>query len=157
MIHILFYGNWTFFWICPVASSGQRKTRKNTQAALSAEVAELKEHVKDICPRHFPGGPAKTLPGGEAAWQIHWPTLFLHCCEVKQALNMLGRAEMEVVVQHQVASVQLLRRCFTEYSGHEAFMVILVRHAMIARPRLKGKQSPYEDANHEGDAAFSAK
>ena len=87
-----------------------------------------------------PGGPAQALPGGAAAWQIHWPTLFVHCCEVKQALNMLGRADMEVAVQHRVASLRMLRHCFVEYSGHDPFMVVLVRHAMTAPARLSGKQ-----------------
>ena len=85
-------------------------------------------------------GPTQALPGGAAAWQIHWPTLFVHCCEVKQALNMLGRADMEVAVRHRSASMRLLQHCFTGYSGPDPFMVVLVRHAMTYRKRLSWKQ-----------------
>ena len=95
-----------------------------------------------------PGGPRLALPGGAAAWQIHWPSLFLHCCEVKQTLNALGRAGVEVAIQHRVASSQLLRHLFGGYSDHDPFMVVLVRHAMTARVRLKEKQPPskaYDD------------
>ena len=115
------------------------------QAALHA----VGRMVRAMNPRPaVPGGPALALPGGAAAWQIHWPSLFVHCCEAKQTLNALGRAGVEMATQHHVASPQLLRHLFVGYSGHDPFMVVLVRHVMTARVRLKQKQPPskaYDD------------
>lgn len=114
--------------------------------ALQGHVQEAAAHAARIMVKAMgarpaaPGGPTQALPGGAAAWQIHWPTLFVHFCEVKQALNKLGRAGVEVAVQHRVACPQLLRQCFAEYSGTDPFMVALVRHAMTARARLSWKQ-----------------
>ena len=95
-----------------------------------------------------PGGPVSALPGGAAAWQIHWPSLLVHCCEVKQTLNVLGRAGVEVATRHRMASPGLLRHLLGGHSGHDPFMVVLARHAMTARVRLNQKQPPsktYDD------------
>ena len=91
-----------------------------------------------------PGGPVLAFPGRAAAWQIHWPSLFVHCCEAKQTLNAFGRASVEIVTQHRTASSKVLQHLFGGYSGNDPFMMVLVRHAMTARVRLWRKQPQIE-------------
>ena len=91
-----------------------------------------------------PRGPELAFPGGAAAWQIHWPSLFMHCCEVKQTLNAFGRARVEIVTQHRTASSKVLQHLFGGYSGTDPFMMVLVRHAMTARVKLGRKQPQIE-------------
>lgn len=109
------------------------------QQAASGAAVKLAQIVEARPADH--GGPAPAYHSGAAAWQIYWPCVFLHCCEVRQTLNALGKDRVEQAIQRRRASGEILQQFLQGHSGHDPFMLVLVSHAITAKTRLRDKQT----------------
>jgi len=90
---------------------------------------------------------------GGPAWQIYWPCVLIHCCEVKQTLNALGRDSVEHAIFNRSADKKMLQQLLQGHSGHaHPFMLVLVKHAMNSHQRLSRK-TPRAHTNYTEKSA----